>query len=63
MFRTCSVFRQRFIVFVLCILHTAYAQLDNRCIAPPRMAQAPEKEYLPCIVGPPGMRALRTPAL
>ena len=28
---------------VICILHTAYVQLDNRCIAPPRIAQAPRK--------------------
>ena len=48
---------------VVCLLHTAYAQPDSRCIAPPRTAQAPEKEHLPCIVGPPGMRVPRTPAL
>ena len=52
------------VLSVICILHTAYARLDVTYVAPPRgLKSPPQKECLPGIVGPPGMRVLCPPAL
>ena len=49
---------------VICILHTAYAQLYNRCVAPPRgLKSPPEKRVCLSLLVHAGITVLRYPAL